>query len=167
MKNEVKNKSVAFIVLVSVYTGESLRPLRQASCFAYFIYIFYQHRLSSFMISKAALTAWHSMPVCSIDNVIVTKEVLIVTGPSVWVGHHMVCACINRGQPAEEAFIGGGSVLFGSPVFGHIKRVCDNQLSSMEVSAENKRYSLHPTDDGSRFWSHLKFKTKIMVYLKS
>ncbi len=39
MKNEVKNKSVAFIVLVSVYTGESLRPLRQASCFAYFIYI--------------------------------------------------------------------------------------------------------------------------------
>lgn len=132
---------------------------------------FYQQRRLSPLISKATrtavLTAWYSVPVRSINNVIVTKEVLIVAGPSVWVGHHMVGAGVNGGQPAEKAVIGRGRVLFRGPVFGHVKRVRDHQLSSMQVSAENKWYSLHPTDDGSRFWSHLQYEDKNnVIYLK-
>lgn len=123
------------------------------------------------MISKATiaavLTAWHSVPIRSINNVIVTKEVLIVAGPSVWVGHHMVGAGINGGQPAEKAVIRGWRVLFRGPVFGHVKRVGDHQLSSMQVSTENKWYSLHPADDGSCFWSHLQYKDQNnVIYLK-
>lgn len=122
------------------------------------------------MVSKAAraalLTAWHSVPIRSINNVIVTKEVLIVAGPSVWVRHHMVGAGVNGGQPAEKAVIGGGRVLFRGPVSGHVKRVRDHQLSSMQVGAENKWYSLHPTDNGSRFWSHLQHKDQNnVIYL--
>lgn len=30
------------------------------------------------------------MPVGSIDDVVVSEEVLVVAGPPVWVGHHLV-----------------------------------------------------------------------------
>ncbi len=36
------------------------------------------------------LTSWYVVPVGSIDDVVVSEEVLVVAGPPIWVGHHLV-----------------------------------------------------------------------------
>lgn len=117
---------------------------------------------------SVVLTARYSVPAGSVYNVIVTEEVLIVARPSIRVGHHMVCAGVNSGQPAEETLVCSGSVLFWSPISGHVEGVRDHQLSSVEVSAEYKRDILHPADDRSRFWSHLDKRQELYhaIYLK-
>lgn len=69
---------------------------------------------------------------------------------------NLIGAGVGCGQPAEEAFIGGGRVLAGGPVPRHVVRVRDHQLSSVEVSAQNEGDVLHPLDDGSSLRGHLK-----------
>lgn len=36
------------------------------------------------------LTSWYVVPVGSVDDVVVSEEVLVVAGPPVRVGHHLV-----------------------------------------------------------------------------
>lgn len=122
------------------------------------------------------LTSWYIVPVGSVDDVVVSEEVMVVARPPVWIGHHLVGGdtkrftsafrsfCPNKrqeqrlhlvgagvgcGQPAEEALIRSGRVLARSPVTRHVKRVGDHQFSSMEVCTQNKRDILHPPDYGS------------------
>lgn len=64
-------------------------------------------------------------------------------------GIHPIGAGVCCGQPAEEALIRSGCVLTRSPVPGHVVRVGDHQLSTVEVGAENKWDVLHPVDDSS------------------
>lgn len=71
------------------------------------------------------------MPVGSVDDIVVTQEVLVVTRPSVWIGHDTVGGGVDRGQPAEEAVVCCGGVLAWSPILGHVEGVSDHQLSSV------------------------------------
>ena len=95
------------------------------------------------------LTSGYGVPVGSVDDVVVAQEVLVVTGPAVWVGHHLVGAGVDRGQPAEEAFVGRRGVLARCPVTGHVERVGDHQLPPVEVSPEDERNVLDPVDDSA------------------
>ena len=95
------------------------------------------------------LTSRYGVPVGSIDDVVVAQEVLVVTGPAVWVGHHLVGAGVHRGQPAEEAFIGRRGVLARGPVPRHVERVGDHQLPPVEISPEDEWNVLDPVDDSA------------------
>ncbi len=44
------------------------------------------------------LTSWYVVPVGSIDDVVVSEEVLVVAGPPVWVGHHLIKLDMNMSQ---------------------------------------------------------------------
>lgn len=101
-------------------------------------------------------TAGDSVPAGAVDDVVVLQEVLVVAGPSVRVGHDLVGAGVDRGQPAEEAVVGGGSVLVGGPVPGHVKWVGDHQLSAMQVGTQYKRDGLHPVYHCARFRGDLR-----------
>lgn len=95
------------------------------------------------------------MPISSIDDVVVPLEVLIVTRPAVWIGHDMVSAGVDCGQPAEEALVRRGGVLARSPVPGHVEGVSDHQLPPVQVGTENKGDVLHPVDNCTSFRCHL------------
>lgn len=62
---------------------------------------------------------------------------------------NLIGAGVRCSQPAEEAFIRSGCVLARCPVAGHVIRVGDHQLSTMEVSTKNKWDVLHPVDDSA------------------
>jgi len=67
----------------------------------------------------------------------------------------LIGAGVCCGQPAEEALIRSGCVLTRRPVPGHIIRVGDHQLSSVEAGSKNERNILHPADDSSGLRRHL------------
>lgn len=67
----------------------------------------------------------------------------------------LIGACVNCGQPAEEALVRCGRVLTRRPIPGHVVGVGDHQLSAVEVCTENKRDVVHPVDNGSGLDRHL------------
>lgn len=69
---------------------------------------------------------------------------------------NLIGAGVRCGQPTEEALVRGGRVLTWSPVTGHIVRVGDHQLSSVQVGTEDEGDILHPVNDGTSLRRHLK-----------
>lgn len=47
---------------------------------------------------------------------------------------NLVGAGVRCGQPAEETLVSSGCVLTRCPVAGHVVRVGDHQLSTVEIS---------------------------------
>lgn len=133
------------------------------------------------------LTSWYVVPRRSVDDVVVSQEVLVVARSPVRVGHHLegpdqnlhrpvpVCgperwadtdlvgAGVRRGQPAEKAVVRGGRVLAGCPVAGHVERVSDHHLPTVEVGAEHEWDVLHPADDGSCLRRHLRSQFRLLL----
>lgn len=68
---------------------------------------------------------------------------------------NLIGAGVRRGQPAEEALVGGGRVLARRPVPRHVVGVGDHQLAAVQVGAQHKRDVLHPVDDGAGLRRHL------------
>lgn len=58
------------------------------------------------------------MPVGSVDNVVVSEEVLVVAWPPVWVGHHLV---------------NGDVTLFMLNLLPQISRCCENRPENRKV----------------------------------
>lgn len=95
------------------------------------------------------------MPVSAVYDVVLLNEVLVVAWPSVWIGHDVVGAGVDGGEPAEEAVIRSGGVFAWSPVSRHVERVRYHQLTAMQVGAQYKRDRLHPADHSTCLRGHL------------
>lgn len=91
-------------------------------------------------------TAWHRVPVSAVDDVVLPSEVLVVAWPSVWIGHGVVGAGVDGGEPPEEAVVWGWGVFASSPVTCHVEWVRDHQLTAVQVGAQYEGNGLHPPD---------------------
>lgn len=104
-------------------------------------------------------TAGHRVPVSAVYDVVLPSEVLVVARPAVWIGHDVVGAGIDGGEPAEEAVVRGGRVFPRSPVSRHVEGVRDHQLPAVQVSAQYEGDGLHPANHRARLRGHLQPRT--------
>lgn len=104
----------------------------------------------------ARLTAGDGVPGPPVDDVVVLLEILVVANAAVGVGHHQVSGGVDGGQPAEEAVVCRGGVLLWGPVTCAVVGVRDHQFPPVEVGAEHEGNLLHPVDDSSSLWGHLR-----------
>lgn len=100
------------------------------------------------------------MPVSAVYDVVLPNEILVVAWPSVWIGHDVVGAGVDGGEPAEEAVIRGGGVFAWSPVSRHVERVRHHQLTAMQVGAQYKGDRLHPVDHCTCLRRHLQMSVR-------
>lgn len=104
------------------------------------------------------------MPISAVYDVVLPSEVLVVARPAVSIGHDVVGAGVDGGEPAEEAVVRGGGVLASSPVSCHVEGVCDHQLATMQVGAQYERDRLHPGDHQARLRGNLNNYITMLFY---
>lgn len=126
-----------------------------------------------------SLTAYDRFPASTINDALAARDVISVAGALLRLCHCEVAVSVGHSQPAEHVLIrrltqrtfilplDPGPRLFvhvvvwsstcaGGPRWAlHVKWVCHNILTALQVCSQNKGCSLHPGDDGFRLNSHL------------
>lgn len=127
-----------------------------------------------------SLTAYNRFPASTVNDALAACDIIGVTRAMLRLRHSEVAVSIGHGQPAEHVLVWcfaqrafilpqyPGPRLFvhvvvwpptcamgvpGWPL--HVKWVCHNILTTLQVCSQNKRCSLHPGDDGFGLNSHL------------